>query len=175
MSALRPAAFLDRDGVLNVDRGYAYRLDDLELVPGAAEGVCCLNTAGILVVVVTNQSGIGRGYYSEADMVSFNHYLCEQLLKEGAHVDAFYFCPYHPDAAIEAYRADHPDRKPRPGMIIRAFKDLHIDPDRSFLIGDKTSDIEAAKAAGIQGYLFNGKNLNEFISKIMKTRLASKV
>jgi D-glycero-D-manno-heptose 1,7-bisphosphate phosphatase len=168
MNAPAPAAFLDRDGVLNVDRGYVFRPEDLELVPGAAEGVRHLNEAGMLVVLVTNQSGIGRGYYTEANMMTFNRHLADCLSAQGARIDAIYFCPYHPDAAVERFRADHEDRKPRPGLINRACAEMNIDRQESFLIGDKESDMEAAAAAGIAGYRFEGGNFGDFVLKVLE-------
>jgi len=170
VSASRAAAFLDRDGVLNVDHGYTYKLNDLSLIPGAGAGVRRLNDSGFLVVIVTNQSGIGRGYYSQSDMANFNNLLCDRLHQAGARVDAIYFSPYHPEATIECYRKDHPDRKPGPGMILRACKDLAIELRNSFLIGDKPSDIEAAHAVGVAGYLFDEPNIDDFIIKVLEKR-----
>ncbi len=164
---LRSAAFLDRDGVLNVDKGYSYRLQDLELINGAGAAVKRLNDANYITIVVTNQSGIGRGLYTEYQMQLFNEQLCREIQREGGIIDAIYFCPYHPDAVISHYKKDHPDRKPGPGMIVRAIADLGIDIPSSFLIGDKESDIRAAEAAGITGYLFDSQNLDTFVFHIL--------
>ncbi len=160
----RPCVFLDRDGVLNHDGGYIFRIEDLHWIDGAREAVRRLNDAGWLVVVVSNQSGVARGLYTEADVRAFHAEMSRQLAEAGAHIDAFYFCPFHSDATMEAYRvSDHPDRKPNPGMILKAFAQLPIDRERSLLIGDKESDMTAASAAGVPGRLFGGGNLDAFV------------
>jgi D,D-heptose 1,7-bisphosphate phosphatase len=159
----RPAAFLDRDGVINRDHGYVHRPDQVEWIPGAQESVRRLNDLGYRVVVVTNQAGVAHGYYGEEDIVALHDWIEEQLASKGAFIDAFYYCPYHPNAIVEEFRADHSDRKPNPGMILRALSDMPIDKDRSFLIGDKDSDVQCARNAGIKGFLFAGGNLAEFV------------
>ncbi|MBE7620660.1 HAD family hydrolase [Gluconacetobacter entanii] len=164
---MKPAVFLDRDGVINVDVGYPHRIKDFEFIAHAPQAIARINASGRLAVVVTNQSGIARGLYEEADAEAFNAHIQEQLRPWGAHVDAFYLCPYHPDATVARYRADHPDRKPRPGMIERAIRDLGIDRAASFLIGDRTTDIQAAQAAGMPGYLFTGTDLDAFIRPLL--------
>jgi D,D-heptose 1,7-bisphosphate phosphatase len=163
----RPAAFLDRDGVINVDHGYVHRPDQFEWVPGAQDAVRLLNDLGYRVVVATNQAGIARGYYGEEHMHELHMWLQDRLAADGAFIDAFYHCPYHPGASVEAFRASHIDRKPSPGMILRALSDLDIDRKRSFLIGDKESDVEAARHAGIPGFLFGGGNLTEFVNECL--------
>ena len=160
----RPALFLDRDGVLNEDHGYVYRWEDFRWIPGAREVVAAFNRAGWLVIVVTNQSGVGRGFYSEDDVKALHARMSEDLAETGAHIDAFYYAPHHPDAPAEAYR--HPDpplRKPNPGMILQALQDWPIDREASLLIGDKPSDLEAALRAGIRGVLFEGGDLGAFL------------
>jgi D,D-heptose 1,7-bisphosphate phosphatase len=159
----RPAAFLDRDGVINRDHGYVHRPDQVEWIPGALESVRRLNDLGYRVVVVTNQAGVAHGYYGEGDIVALHDWIQEELAAKGAFIDAFYFCPYHPNARVERFRASHVDRKPNPGMIFRALSDLQIDKNHSFLIGDKASDIECAHGAGIKGFLFTGGNLAVFL------------
>lgn len=166
-SPRRPAAFLDRDGVINEDDHFVFRPEALRFVPGAPEAIRRLNEAGYLVIVVTNQSGIARGLFDEADLARFHDHLGAELTLRGARIDAFYACPYHPDATVERYRADHPDRKPSPGMLLRAMTDLPIDPARSFLIGDQPRDAEAARRAGIPGFLFPGGNLREFVEEVL--------
>ena len=161
---LRPALFLDRDGVLNEDHGYVHRWEDFRWIAGAREVIAAFNQAGWLVIVVTNQSGVGRGYYSEEDMHALHARMTEDLAEAGARIDAFYFCPHHPEAAEEAYRhPDPPDRKPNPGMILRALADFPIDKGRSLLVGDKPSDLEAALRGGVKGVLFPGGNLLRFL------------
>lgn len=163
----RKAVFLDRDGVINVDHGYVVDPAALVLVEGAAAAIRRLNAAGYLVVVVTNQSGVARGYFTEADVERFHQHLRERLAASGAQIDAIYTAPHHPDAVVAAYRGDHPDRKPRPGMILRALADLGIARSGSFLIGDKPSDIAAAEAAGIPGHLFTGGDLDVFMTGVL--------
>ncbi|MBN9058999.1 D-glycero-alpha-D-manno-heptose-1,7-bisphosphate 7-phosphatase [Kaistia sp. MMO-174] len=164
---LRPAAFLDRDGVINVDHGYTYKPEDLAFIEGAPNAIRRLNEAGYLVVVVTNQSGVARGYYGEVDVERFHAHMQAELAKSGAKIDAFYSCPYHPEGVVAAYRLDHPDRKPRPGMILRALRDLPIDAGRSFLIGDLPTDVQAATAASISGHRFPGGDLDDFVAGVL--------
>jgi D-glycero-D-manno-heptose 1,7-bisphosphate phosphatase len=152
-ASLRPAAFLDRDGVINVDHGYTFRPEDLRLTPTAAEGIRLLNAAGYLVVVVTNQSGVARGYYGTAEVEAFHDHMQAALASAGARIDAFYYCAYHPDGTVAAFAREHEDRKPGAGMLLRAMADLPIDRARSFLIGDKQSDADAAATAGIPARL----------------------
>jgi D-glycero-D-manno-heptose 1,7-bisphosphate phosphatase len=162
--SLRPALFLDRDGVLNEDRGYVSRWEDFAWIPGAKAAVAAFNAAGWWVIVVTNQSGVGRGYYSEADMHALHKRMSAELAEAGARIDAFYFAPHHPQAPLEAYRhPDPPDRKPNPGMILRAMAEFPIDRARSVLVGDKVSDMEAATRAGVRGLLFTGGDLKRFL------------
>jgi D-glycero-D-manno-heptose 1,7-bisphosphate phosphatase len=163
-TSARPALFLDRDGVLNEDQGYVHRWEDFRWIAGAREAVAAFNGAGWLVIVVTNQSGVGRGYYTEEDMHALHARMSEDLKAVGGHIDAFYFAPQHPEAADDAYRhPDPPDRKPNPGMILRALSEWPIDRERSVLVGDKPSDLEAALRAGIRGVLFEGGDLAEFL------------
>ncbi|MBD3837596.1 HAD family hydrolase [Brevundimonas sp.] len=159
-----PGAFLDRDGVLIEDSGYPHRDEDLKLIPGAAAAVRRLNAAGYLTVIVTNQSGVARGLFDEDRMHAFNALLLQRLADDGARIDAVYACPFHADAKVERYRhPDHPDRKPNPGMILRAVAEHGIDPARSILIGDRDSDMEAARRAGVEGLLFEGGDLDAFV------------
>jgi D-glycero-D-manno-heptose 1,7-bisphosphate phosphatase len=160
----RPALFLDRDGVLNEDRGYVARWEDFAWIEGAREAVAAFNAAGWLVIVVTNQSGVGRGYYTEEAMHALHERMARELRAAGGHIDAFYFAPQHPEAPVESYRhPDPPDRKPNPGMILRALTDWPIDRERSVLVGDKASDMEAARRAGIRGLRFKGGDLKRFL------------
>ncbi len=151
MTSLRPAAFLDRDGVINVDDGYTFRPADLLFTPTAAAGIRRLNEAGWLAIVVTNQSGVARGLYGTADVEAFHAHMAAELARAGARLDAFYYCPFHPDGSVPAFARAHDDRKPGPGMILRAMREWPVDPARSVLVGDKASDMEAAARAGIAG------------------------
>jgi D,D-heptose 1,7-bisphosphate phosphatase len=158
--ANRPIAFLDRDGVLNRDAGYTHRIEDLQWMPGAREAVRMLNDANYYTIIVSNQAGIARGYYGHDDVLHFHHAMQKDLFDFGAHIDGIYFCPFHPDATVEAYRiANHPDRKPNPGMLLSAMSAWPHVKDGSFLVGDRQSDVEAATNAGIPGYLFDGADL----------------
>jgi len=144
------ALFLDRDGVINVDLGYVHRPDQFELVPGIFElARFWTNELGRPIVVITNQSGIGRGYFDEGAYASLTRWMCERFAAERAAIARVYHCPYHPQHGIGEYRRDHPWRKPNPGMILQAASDLSLDLARSAIIGDARSDIEAGSAAGI--------------------------
>lgn len=153
----RPAAFLDRDGVLNIDRGYIYKPDDLEMIPGAATAVRLLNEAAYSVFVVTNQSGVARGYYSEAAIGEIHVRLQGILNSEGAHIDAFYYCPHHPDGTVKSLAIECRCRKPGPGMLEQAAREWPIDLSRSFLIGDRDLDLAAAAAFNIRGIKFDAQ------------------
>jgi D,D-heptose 1,7-bisphosphate phosphatase len=167
----RPAAFLDRDGVINRDHGYVHRPDQIDWIPGAQEGIRRLNDLGYRVVVVTNQAGVAHGYYGEDDVIALHDWIQEELAAKGAFIDAFYFCPFHPDGKVERFRASHVDRKPSPGMILRAFSEMQIDSQHSFLIGDRESDVACARSAGIKGFLFTGGNLADFLDDCISPSL----
>jgi D,D-heptose 1,7-bisphosphate phosphatase len=164
----RPTAFLDRDGVLNHDTGYLHRIEDVVWKPGAIEAVRRLNDAGYLVIVVTNQAGVARGYYSEEAVQSLHSWMNTELIRSGAHVDAFYYCPYHEDGVVPGYDKFHTDRKPGPGMILKAFQEWDIDRSASFVIGDKMSDIGAAANTNLPGYLYTEGNLDDLVRSILK-------
>ncbi len=159
----RPAVFLDRDGVLNVDHGYVHASSQVEWVSGAKQAVKFLNNSGFYVFVVTNQSGVARGLYSEEAIHALHEWMAGELAAEGAWIDDWRYCPHHPEGAVEAYRAAHAWRKPSPGMILDLFANWPIDKDGSFLVGDNASDIEAAHAAGLPGYRFEGGDLLAFL------------
>jgi D-glycero-D-manno-heptose 1,7-bisphosphate phosphatase len=148
-TGLRPAAFLDRDGVINVDRGYVFRREDFEFVPGVLQGVRRLVELGYAPVVVTNQSGIGRGMYGEKEFHALSAWMAGEFAAAGAPLAGVYFCPHHPDAASGAYRVACDCRKPAPGLLLRAADELHLDLARSALFGDRASDLQAAAAAGV--------------------------
>ena len=146
-----PALFIDRDGVINVDHGYVHRIDQFEFIPGIFE--LARFVAGELrwpIIVATNQAGIGRGYFDEAAYQALTQWMCERFRREGAPLARVYHCPYHPQHGVGAYKADHPWRKPQPGMILQAASDFGISLADSVLIGDRISDIEAAAAADIR-------------------------
>lgn len=159
---LRPALFLDRDGVINTDRGYVAKVADFEWVEGAIDCIKAFNARGWYVFVVTNQTGIAHGFYTEADMNAVNAHMLAGLEAKNAKLDAVYACPYDPKGSVAAYTRDSRDRKPHPGMLLQAMADFPVDRDASFLIGDKDTDLQAARAAGIGGFLFRGGNLFDF-------------
>ena len=163
-----PAAFLDRDGVLIEDSGYPHRPEDLKLIPGAVAAVRRMNQGGYRTVIVTNQSGVARGLFSEAQMEAFNDLLVARLADNGAIIDAVYAAPFHPEAVEARYRhPDHPDRKPNPGMLLRAIAEHDLDPARSFIIGDQKRDLQAGERAGVAGFLFEGGELDAFVRDVV--------
>ncbi len=153
----RPAAFLDRDGVLNVDSGYVHRIDQLEWIGGAPEAVRLLNEAGYYAIVITNQSGVARGYYDEAAVHQFHAHMQDALRAQGAHIDAFYYCPHHPEGTVKELAVRCRCRKPGTGMLEHAAREWPIDLARSFLIGDKDDDMAVAAAFNIRGIRFDSK------------------
>ena len=164
----QPAAFLDRDGVLIEDCGYPHRPEHLQLIPGAAAAVRRMKAAGYRTVIVTNQAGVARGLFSEDQMRAFNALLLARLAEDGAVIDAVYAAPHHADAVDARYRhPDHPDRKPNPGMLLRAIAEHDLDPARSFIIGDRDTDIEAGARAGVEGFLFPGDDLDAFVRDVV--------
>lgn len=144
-----PALLLDRDGVINVDHAYVHRVAEFEFVPGIFELVRTAHALGWPAVVVTNQAGIGRGLYGEAEFEALTRWMCARFAAEGAPIARVYHCPSHPTAALGAYRVDSPMRKPGPGMLLQARDELGLDLLRSVLVGDKASDIQAGQAAGV--------------------------
>lgn len=146
---MRRALFLDRDGVINVNHGYVHRREDFEFLPGIFELVRSARQRGLLPVVVTNQAGIARGYYDEATFHALTAWMLQRFADEGAPLARVYFCPFHPTAGIGRYRAESADRKPAPGMLLRARDELGLNLPGSVLLGDKSSDIEAGRAAGV--------------------------
>ena len=162
----RPAVFLDRDGVLNHDDGYIGTIERFRWIDGARSAVRKLNDAGRLVFVVTNQAGVARGFYKEADVQRLHCYVQEQLRSKGAHIDDFRYCPHHPDSGIEQYRSACGWRKPGAGMLLDLMSEWPIDASRSCIIGDKESDMEAGRSAGIAGHQFSGGNLENFVTDL---------
>ena len=160
------ALFFDRDGVLNVDHGYIGTRERWEWMPGALAALRQVKEAGWRAFVVTNQSGIARGYYSEADALALHAWMLDQVRQAGGAIDDWRYCPHLPDAAQPAYRQECVCRKPAPGMILDLIRTWHLEPARCHLIGDKPSDMEAAAAAGIAGHLFPGGNLADFIATL---------
>ena len=161
---MNKAIFFDRDGVLNEDAGYLYEIEKFKWIEGAINAIKLCNEKNILTVVVTNQSGIARGFYTEDDVKKIHDFMQEDLKKFSAHIDAFYYCPHHPEGKVENYRKICDCRKPKPGMILQAAKDFDIDLKNSILFGDSQRDIDSAKNAGLkEGIFFEGGNLFEAV------------
>jgi D-glycero-D-manno-heptose 1,7-bisphosphate phosphatase len=146
---MRSALFLDRDGVINVDHGYVYTPDTFQFLPGVFDTVRLALSQARAVVVVTNQTGIARGYYDEAQFAAITQWMCARFAAENAALTAVYHCPYHVDGMPPYNVADHPDRKPNPGMLLRAASAHKLDLTKSCIIGDQPSDMEAGRRAGL--------------------------
>ena len=146
---MNKALFLDRDGIINVEKNFVYQREDFEFVEGIFDLVLRANQAGYLVVVVTNQAGIGRGYYSEEDFHVLMNWMKKEFSLRGCKIDDIYFCPYHPEFGIGEYRKISKNRKPEPGMFFEAAHALNIDLRNSIMVGDRISDMQAAYAASI--------------------------
>ncbi len=159
----KPAVFLDRDGTMNVEKEYLHKISDFEFIPSADKAIKKLNDNGYLVIVVTNQSGVARGYYVEEDVRKLHDHMMEELRKIGAHIDADYYCPHHPEKGIGKYKKDCDCRKPDIGMFNKAMERFDIDVSNSWMIGDKEDDMRFAKNCGIKGILVKtgyGKNVD---------------
>jgi D-glycero-D-manno-heptose 1,7-bisphosphate phosphatase len=153
MRELKRAVFLDRDGTINVEKNYLHKIEDFRFIPGAREALRRLKEAGFLLIVVTNQSGVARGYFPCEAVCRLHEHLQEQLRRAGAAIDGFYVCPHHPTEGQGGYRVDCDCRKGSPGMLLHAAGDHAIDLPHSWMIGDKLADIEAGMAAGCRSIL----------------------
>ncbi len=165
--APRPIAFLDRDGVVNADKGYVHLVEEFEWIPGAVEAIRLLNARGYIVAVVTNQSGIGRGLYGEEEFMFLTLWMLREIDKLGGVIDVVYYCPHHPESNDDEYRATCSARKPGTGMLDRAAEEFEMDRPRSFLIGNRDSDLGAAQAFGINGYMYESGDLADLVRSIV--------
>ena len=166
----KSAVFLDRDGVINKDLGYVYKISDVEWINGSVEANKLLNKNDYLVFVISNQSGIARNFYNESDVNKLHSWMKNTLKKKNAVINEFSYCPHHPNAINRKYRRECNCRKPNPGMIDNIVRNWKIDKKSSFLIGDNDTDIEAANRANISGYKFYSDNLLKFVKKVIKEK-----
>jgi D-glycero-D-manno-heptose 1,7-bisphosphate phosphatase len=160
------AVFMDRDGVLIEDKGYVHRIRDVVLLPGVPEALKKLKEAGFLLIIASNQSGVGRGYFPESDMWEVDEHLRKALLREGVKIDYSYYCPHAPDQGCDC-------RKPKPGMLLQAAKEHGIALSESWMVGDKESDMEAGKAAGCMTALVGGAAPSDYGADIRAKDLPS--
>jgi len=168
---MKRAIFLDRDGTIIADKGFVHKKEDVELLPKAAEAIKLANEHNFLVIVVTNQSGVARGYFKEDDVKQLHEYLNQILQTKGARIDAFYYCPHHPDASVKTYKKACFCRKPEPGLLLKAADDFGINLSESYMIGDSQRDIEAGKKAGCKTILLKteAKDLLEAVKIIVSS------
>ena len=167
ISSTRPALFLDRDGTINIDHGYVGTRERWEWMPGALDGLRMATEAGWRVFVVTNQSGVARGYFDETAVGDLHAWMVDQVRAHGGTIDDIRYCPHHPDALVDRYRRDCACRKPAPGMILGLIDAWALDPARCILVGDQPRDLAAAAAAGIGARLFDGVDLRATIAPLL--------
>jgi len=174
---MNKVVFLDRDGTINVDKAYLYQVEDFEYMPDVIEGLKELQTAGFLLIIVTNQSGIGRGFYTEEDYRKLDRWMKEDLEKKGVHIAASYYCPHHPQAMITKYRMECDCRKPCTGMFIKAIADWNIDLSESYAIGDHLRDVAICQNTACRGIVIEAKHKdeNELYNVIRVSRFAEAV
>ena len=167
---MNKAVFLDRDGTINVEKNYLYKIEDFEFIPGVIEGLKLLQDAGFLLIIITNQSGIARGYYTEEDFNRLNNWMLNQLVEYGVNIAKVYYCPHLPDATVKEYRIDCECRKPNLGMYYQAIRDYDIDLGQSYAIGDKIRDCAICESTDCNGYLIGYNENNNIITEVKDGR-----
>jgi len=170
---LRPAIFLDRDNTLTVDEGYNFEIAKFQWMAGAPHALKCFYDAGLPVFIVTNQGGIGRGFFTVADMQLFHEHLCKMALSVGGKIQDIGYCPHHPEAVIDGLKTPCRCRKPAPGLFFDLAKKWQLDLTRSVMIGDRNSDVEAGQRAGCHSYLFDGGDLSVLAAQVIATHFQS--
>ncbi len=163
---MKKCIFLDRDGNINVEKEYLHKVEDFEFIEGAKDAIKTFNRLGYLVVVVTNQSGVARGYYNEESVKALHEYLGDEIQKIGGEIHGFYYCPHHPTEGREDYNLDCQCRKPKSGMFLEAKKDLNIDFSESIMVGDKISDVKAGINLGMRSILVKTGHGKQEIKKL---------
>ena len=163
-SAARPAVFFDRDGTINADAGYTYKPDDLVFLPGAVAAVKRVNDLGWYAFLVTNQSGVARGFFTEDDVQAFHAHMQERLRTAGAHFDDIRYCPHHPEGTVAQYARACDCRKPSAGMILDLMKAWPVVAEKSLVVGNSDRDMEAARGAGLRGIRYDGGNLDDLLA-----------
>ena len=172
---MKKAVFLDRDGTLNIDHGYVHKIDDFQFIEGSIDALKALKEMGYLLVLVTNQSGIARGYFSEDQFLQLTEWMDWSLADRGVDLDGIYYCPHHPEGKGE-YKEECECRKPKPGMLMKAAKDFNVDLEKSWMIGDGENDVLAGKNAGCKTVLIGNRDyqqdytvssLKEFIDRML--------
>ena len=165
---MNKAVFLDRDGTINVEKNYLYRIEDFEFIDGSIDAMRMLQDAGYLLIIITNQSGIARGYYSEDDFLKLNSWMTETLKNEGVKISKVYYCPHLPTASVEDYRQECCCRKPKTGMFLQAVSDYQLDLNQCYAIGDKIRDLAICDESNCQGFLISDHEKPDVIEQAQK-------
>jgi len=161
------AVLFDRDGTLNVDTGYLFKTEEFRWMPEAPSALAWLKQQGCNIYVITNQSGIARGYFTVQDMENLHNFMNDDLRHEGVEIKKFYYCPHLPEGSVAEYAGECDCRKPKPGLVLNCLKENNLQPEDCILIGDKQRDLECAAAAGVKGYLYQGGSLFNFVKRII--------